>query len=68
MIKSPRDPKNFPSIKFLQMMYPLLEMLLENRLNARILGKIPFKPEGFQASRSYVNQVVSLTIYIKAGF
>lgn len=65
----PRDKvESYRPIALLSCCYKLLERLLLNRLGARILEHIPPEQAGFRPNRSCVDQVLSLTTHIEAGF
>lgn len=71
-ILKPNKPKNLPEsfrpIALLSSCYKLLERMLLNRLSPLIMEHIPVEQAGFRPHRSCVDQVLSLTTHIEAGF
>ncbi|XP_030754581.1 uncharacterized protein LOC115881295 [Sitophilus oryzae] len=71
-VLKPNKPKNVPEsyrpIALLSSCYKLLERMLLNRIGPLILEHTPVEQAGFRPHRSCVDQVLSLTIHIEAGF
>lgn len=71
-VLKPNKPGNLPEsyrpIALLSSCYKLLERMLLNRLGPQILEHTPIEQAGFRPHRSCVDQVLSLTTHIEAGF
>ncbi|KAI5732205.1 hypothetical protein M8J77_023312 [Diaphorina citri] len=61
-------PGSYRPISLLSCVYKLLERLLYNRVSDKILAAIPIEQAGFRPGRNCVDQVLSLTNHIEAGF
>jgi hypothetical protein len=66
--KSNDRPENYRPIALFSVCYKLLERIIYNRIRPIILNIIPVEQAGFRPGRSCSDQVLSLTIYIEAGF
>lgn len=66
--KPANSPKSYRPIALLSVTYKLLERVIYNRISPTIFEIIPVEQAGFRPKRSCVEQVLSLTTRIEAGF
>lgn len=66
--KCAEDPTKYRPIALLSTMYKLLERVIYNRIKYQVDSKLPADEAGFRENRSCVEQLLTLTSHIEAGF